>query len=145
MSQSRRSGFTLIEIMVVVAIIGMLLGIAAYKVIGVQADAARKTTKAKMAHIQQALDLYKLDQHKYPGGADGLKALITPPANRSEGYLNEEDTKDSWGNPIQYVVPGPNGKSYDLVSYGDDGAPGGDKEKSDFSCWDTDGGAAPAH
>ena len=133
----RRNAFTLIEIMVVVAIIGMLLGIAAFKVMGVQADAARKTTRARMAHIQMALDLYKLDMRKYPTASEGLKILTVAPANRSDAYCNEEDLKDSWGNPVQYSIPGPNGKPYDLISYGDDGVQGGDKENADFSSWDS--------
>ena len=133
-----RSGFTLIEIMVVVAIIGLLLGLVSMKVIGQQAAASRTTTKARMSRIQTALGLYKLDMKKYPSGEEGLKALTTPPKNRSEGYLDDADLLDAWGTAIQYSVPGPNGKSFDLISFGDDKAAGGENEDSDFSCWETD-------
>ena len=138
----RRRGFTLIEIMVVVAIIGLLLGLVSLKVVGTQAAAAKQVTRARMAKIQESLGLYKLDSKKYPTAEQGLKALTVPPANRSEGYMDEEELKDAWGNPILYTVPGPNGKPFDLVSYGDAGIPGGEKENADFSCWETSGAAS---
>lgn len=133
-----RRGFSLIEIMVVVTIIGMLIGLVAFKFGGTQFTASRKVTLAKMARIQQALEMFKLDTRKYPTAGDGLKALTTPPPNRTQGYLEDADLLDAWNSPIQYAVPGKNGKAYDLISYGDDGAPGGDKENTDFSCWDSD-------
>jgi general secretion pathway protein G len=133
-----RRGFSLIEIMVVVTIIGMLIGLVAFRFGGTQFAASRKVTLAKMARIRQALDLYKLDTRKYPAAGDGLKALTVPPPNRSQGYLEDADLVDAWNSRIQYAVPGKSGKHYDLISYGDDGAPGGDKENADFSCWDAD-------
>lgn len=131
-------GFTLIEIMVVVAIIGLLLGLVSMKVIGTQADASRKVTKARLARIQQALGMYKIDVKKYPTAEQGLKVLTEPSANRSDGYLDEADLLDAWNNPVQYVVPGPNGKAFDLISYGDDGLAGGERENADISCWETE-------
>lgn len=134
----RRNGFTLIEIMVVVAIIGTLLGLVSWKILGSQHGANVTATRARMQNIRTALERYKLDQRKYPSSGEGLKALTQVPPNRSDSYIEEEQLNDAWGNPVRYELPGKEGHPYDLVSYGDDGAPGGDKQNADFSCWDGD-------
>ena len=135
MHRFSRNGFTLIEIMVVVAIIGTLLGLVSWKVLSSQQGANLTATRAKMANIRTAIELYKLDQKKLP---KELKDLISAPANHSDGYIDEDQLRDAWGNPIQFSVPGKNDRPYDLVSYGADGAAGGEKENADFSMWDTD-------
>lgn len=141
---TRRHAFSLIEIMVVVAIIGTLLGLVSWKVISSQTQAKVTATRARMQTVRQALEMYKMDQRKYPTSADGLKILTQVPANRSDSYLDEDQMNDAWGNPLQYQIPGKNGKAFDLVSHGDDGAPGGEKEASDLSIWDRPDAAAPA-
>ncbi len=143
MQPRRPEGFSLIEIMVVVAIIGTLLGLVAWKLLGSKHSADVTATRARMQNIRTALELYRLDAKKFPTAEAGLKALTVPPANRSEGYLDEPDLLDAWGNPIQYAVPGPGGKPYDLVSFGYDGTAGGEKENADFSCWDAPAAPAP--
>ena len=136
MRHNLRSGFSLIEIMVVVAIIGTLIAIVAINVGGAKDTADITATRARMSTIHTQLEIYRLDNHKFPSSGDGLKILTQAPANRSQSYLDEKDINDAWGNPIQYTNPGKNGKPYDLVSLGPDGSPGGDKENADFSCWD---------
>ncbi len=140
---SRSGGFTLIEIIVVVAIIGLLMSVAAFKFAGVQANAEITATRLRMNGVQTALERYRIDNHKYPSAADGLKVLTQAPANRSESYLDEAQINDAWGTPLQYSIPGKNAKAYDLVSYGADQASGGDKENADFSCWETDAAKKP--
>ena len=141
----RRNGFSLIEIMVVVAIIGTLLGLVSWKVIASQKGANITATRARMDNVRKALEFYRLDQRKYPTSADGLKILTQVPANRSDSYIEDEQLKDAWGNPFQYQIPGKNGKAFDLVSLGEDGTPGGEKEFADLSIWDSADGSKPAN
>ncbi len=143
MRRDTRSGFSLIEILVVVAIIGTLIGIVAWNSFGAKHDADVMATRARMQTIRTALERYRIDNHKFPSAGDGLKLLTQAPANRSEGYLEEDQINDAWGTPIQYLVPGRNGKPYDLVSYGADQASGGEKENADFSCWETSDAKKP--
>lgn len=130
-----QQGFTLIEVMVVVAILGILAAIVMTNVIGKDEQARVTTTKASLSSIANALELYKLDNHKYPTTDEGLDALVHKPASAKNfpdgGYLRKEP-EDSWGNPFQYVAPGSNGKPYDLYSFGADGAEGGDGNNADI-------------
>lgn len=133
---ARQSGFTLIEVMVVIVILGILAGVVVPQVLG-QSDKARvKTTGTVLSNVSNALDMYKLDNHKYPTTAQGLEALINKPANAKnwpdQGYLKGGLPKDGWDNEIQYLSPGTNGKPYELYSFGADGKPGGEGLDADI-------------
>ncbi len=134
----RQSGFTLIEIMVVVVILAVLGALVVPKILE-NVDKARVTRAASdIRAIQTALDLYRLDNFKYPTTEQGLQALVTQPNDptitnyRAGGYLPSMP-KDPWNNPYQYVSPGPNGRDYEITSYGRDGKPGGDGYDADIS------------
>lgn len=124
----RQTGFTLIEIMVVVAIIGILALVIVPNVVGKDDQARVTTTKASLSSVANALELYKLDNYRYPTTEEGLEALVRrPPSARvfpDGGYLRRLPT-DAWDNPMQYQSPGSTGRPYDLYSLGADGAEGG--------------------
>jgi general secretion pathway protein G len=133
-----QSGFTLIEIMVVVVILAVLGALVVPKILE-NVDKARVTrAQSDIRAIQTALDLYRLDNFKYPTTEQGLQALVTQPTDpsitnyRSGGYLSASP-KDPWNNPYQYVSPGANGRDYDIISYGRDGKPGGEGYDADIS------------
>ena len=134
----RQRGFTLIEIMVVVVILAVLGALVVPKILE-NVDKARVTRAASdIRAIQTALELYRLDNFKYPTTEQGLQALVTQPSDptitnyRSGGYLPSMP-KDPWNNPYQYVSPGANGRDYDIISYGRDGKPGGEGYDADIS------------
>jgi general secretion pathway protein G len=134
----RQRGFTLIEIMVVVVILAVLGALVVPKILE-NVDKARVTRAASdIRAIQTALDLYRLDNFKYPTTEQGLQALVTQPSDptitnyRSGGYLPSMP-KDPWNNPYQYVSPGANGRDYDIISYGRDGKQGGEGYDADIS------------
>jgi general secretion pathway protein G len=134
----RQSGFTLIEIMVVVVILAVLGALVVPKILE-NVDKARVTrAQSDIRAIQTALDLYRLDNFKYPTTEQGLQALVTQPTDptitnyRSGGYLSSLP-KDPWNSPYQYVSPGANGRDYDIISYGRDGKPGGEGYDADIS------------
>jgi general secretion pathway protein G len=136
--RNRQSGFTLIEIMVVVVILAVLGALVVPKILE-NVDKARVTRAASdIRAIQTALDLYRLDNFKYPTSEQGLQALVKQPADptitnyRSEGYLPSLP-KDPWGSPYNYVSPGPDGRQYEITTYGKDGKPGGEGYDADIS------------
>jgi len=136
LSKSYQSGFTLIEVMVVIVILGILAALIVPNVIG-QSDKARVgTTKQVLATTASALDLFKLDNARYPTTQEGLDALVHKPADAKTwpngGYIKGGMPKDGWGNDLQYIAPGSNGKPYDLYSFGSDGKEGGDDDASDI-------------
>lgn len=139
-SKSER-GFTLIEIMVVLVILGLLIAIVAPNIIG-RGDEARVTAaEAQMRSIANALDLYRLDNSHYPSTQQGLEALVSKPSGSPEprnwnpdGYMKSVPV-DPWGSEYQYISPGTEGP-YDLYSYGADGQEGGDGEAADISVWE---------
>jgi len=139
-----QSGFTLIEIMVVMVILGMLVAIVAPNIMG-RSDQAKVTiAETQLRNIQNALDLYRLDNSHYPSTQQGLEALVSKPTGtpepknwNPEGYLKNVPV-DPWGNPYQYVSPGTEGP-YDLYSLGSDGQEGGDGDAADISVWDIKG------
>ena len=135
-------GFTLIEIMVVVVIIGLLAAVIVPNVVS-KVDEARVTrAKADIAAIESALTLFRLDNSKYPTTEQGLAALTTQPTDPSirnwkpGGYLAKRVPKDPWGNEYQYVYPGTHGSEYDLFSLGADNQPGGEGTSADIGNWD---------
>jgi len=134
----RQQGFTLIEVMIVVAILGILATLVVINVAGNTDKAMIAGTKSDLQAISQALDLYKLDNFKYPTTEQGLEALVVKPENARNwpqgGYLKKVP-KDKWGNPFVYISPGQNGP-YDLYSLGSDGAEGGEGSAADISVHD---------
>lgn len=130
-----QAGFTLIEIMVVVAIIGILALIIVPNVVGKDDQARVTSTKASLSAVANALELYKLDNFTYPSTEDGLDALVRRHPNTrvfpDGGYLKKQPV-DSWDNPIQYAAPGSNGRSYDLYSLGADKSQGGQGYAADI-------------
>lgn len=130
-----QQGLTLIEIMVVVAILGLLAAMIVPNVIGQGEKAKVDLAKANMANIANALDLYKLDNNDYPSTEEGLEALVEEPPSAKNwnpaGYLKKVPT-DPWGNEYVYISPGVDGP-YDLYSLGADGAEGGDGFNADIS------------
>jgi general secretion pathway protein G len=133
---AQQSGFTLIEIMVVIVILAILAGLVVPKVVG-QSDKARvKTTETALATVSNALDMYKVDNSRYPSTAEGLEALSTPPAEAKNypegGYIKGGYPTDGWENELQYVAPGSEGNPYDLFSLGADAQQGGEGLDADI-------------
>jgi len=140
-SPVKARGFTLIEIMVVVVIMGILAALVVPKLMGRTDDARIIAAKQDIATVMQALKLYKLDNQRYPTTDQGLQALITKPAAgpaadgwKTGGYLDKLP-KDPWGNPYQYLSPGIKGE-IDVISFGGDGQPGGSGNDADIGSWD---------
>lgn len=133
-------GFTLIEIMVVLIIIGLLAGIVVPKLMGRTEEAKRTKTMVQIKNLQSALDLYKLDSGNYPSTEQGLQALVEKPAigeipkNWKEGGYIDKIPKDPWSSNYVYISPGVHG-DYDLYSYGADGEEGGDGKNADIQSW----------
>jgi general secretion pathway protein G len=137
---STSRGFTLIEIMVVVVIIGLLAAFVAPNLIGNIDRAALTRAKADIRTIDNALNLYRLDNFRYPSTEDGLEALVTNPGeavapNWREPYLRSLST-DPWNNQYQYISPGRNNTDYDIYSFGADGQEGGTGLDADIGTWD---------
>ena len=134
-------GFTLVEIMVVVVIIGILGALVVPKLLSRTGESRVTAAKVDIATLMQALKLYKLDNQRYPTTDQGLNSLITKPTSgptangwKTGGYV-EKLPKDPWGNPYQYLSPGVNGE-IDVFSLGADGQPGGTGDDSDIGSWD---------
>jgi len=133
-------GFTLLEVMVVVVILGILAALVVPKIISRPDEARIIAAKQDIASLMQALKLYRLDNQRYPTTEQGLQALLTkptampiPPNWKTGGYV-ERLPKDPWGNPYQYLYPGVRGE-IDVFSYGADGAPGGEGNDADLGSW----------
>jgi len=140
-TQVKQSGFTLIEIMVVMVILGLLVAVVAPNIIGRGEEARIGVAKTQLRNVASALDLYKLDNFNYPSTEQGLEALVTKPSGSPEprnwnkdGYLPSVP-KDPWGIEFQYISPGSEGP-YDLYSFGADQREGGDGEGVDISVHD---------
>jgi general secretion pathway protein G len=134
-------GFTLIEIMVVVVIMGILAALVVPKLMGRTDDARIIAARQDIATVMQALKLYRLDNQRYPTTEQGLQALLTKPTTgpasdgwKSGGYIDKLP-KDPWGNPYQYLSPGIKGE-VDVFSYGADGQPGGAGNDADIGSWE---------
>ncbi len=131
-------GFTLIEIMVVVIILGILAAIVAPNVIGRVGDAQIQAAKQDIRGVENALKLYRLDNFNYPASEQGLQALVTKPADPNirnwKGPYLDRLPKDPWGNPYLYLNPG-NNAEIDIYTLGRDGRPGGEGEDADIGNW----------
>lgn len=141
MKQKRRSGFTLVEILVVVVILGLLATLVIPRVVGRGEEAKRTAALVQIRSLEQALDLYKLDNGFYPTTDQGLEALVSKPAGtpeplnyRDEGYI-KKIPMDPWGRPYAYRCPGEHGET-DLLSYGPDGTEGGEGKNKDITNWE---------
>ena len=131
------SGFTLIEVMVVIVILGVLAALIVPNVMGRGEKAKVDTTSITLKGVAGALDQYKLDNGRYPSMQDGgLDALVNQPASAKNwlpgGYVKGGYPKDSWENDLQYVIPGREGRSFDLYSFGADGKEGGEGNDADI-------------
>jgi general secretion pathway protein G len=139
--RKRSRGFTLIEIMVVVVIMGILAALVVPKLMGRTDDARIMAAKQDISTIMQALKLYRLDNSRYPTTEQGLQALVAKPtsgpipSNWKEGGYIEKLPKDPWGNPYQYMSPGIHGE-VDVFSLGADGQPGGSGTDADIGSWE---------
>ena len=130
-------GFTLLELLVVMVIIGLLAGYVAPKYFSQVGKSEVKATQAQIDSIEKALDQYRLDIGYYPATEQGLAALMTRPTNELKWqgpYLKKMVPPDSWGRPYLYKYPGERAE-FDLYSYGKDGQPGGTGESADITNW----------
>ena len=136
-------GFTLIELMVVIVILGILVSFIAPKIMGRPDEAKQVKARVQMESLETAIKLYKLDNGIYPMTEQGLQALVEQPQTgtlpkkwRKGGYLEKGRVpKDPWGNEFVYLSPGAHGE-YDIISYGADGVPGGDEFNKDINSWE---------
>lgn len=139
MPRRDQRGFTLVEILVVLVILGMLFGLVGPRVIGYLSRAKSDVSRMQLENLATALDLYRLDVGRYPSQAQGLRALVTTPAgiDRWNGpYLKDKSVPlDPWDREYIYVVPGVHGGFFDLSSLGFDGVEGGDEEAADITNW----------
>ncbi len=141
MTANKHKGFTLIEIMVVVVILGILAAMVAPKILSRPDQAKITVARSDIETISQALELYRLDNGFYPSTDQGLEALVKKPTMSPEprswnpdGYLKKAPV-DPWGNPYLYVQPGNHGK-YDVYSLGADGREGGEGTKATIGNWE---------
>ncbi len=136
-------GFTLIEIMVVIIILGILAVYIGPKIMGRPGQAKQVKAQVDISALETALKLYKLDNGGYPATEQGLIALVEKPETgnvpkkwKEGGYLEKGKVpKDPWGNDFVYLSPGVHG-DYDIISYGADGVPGGEGEDKDINSWE---------
>lgn len=138
---ARRNGFTLVELLVVLVILGLLATVVAINVLPSQARALREKARADVAVLEQALETYRIELFSFPLTEQGLDALTRAPAGlnnperyREGGYIRRLPT-DPWGNPYQYRSPGEDGRPFDIFSFGADGRPGGEGDDADIGNW----------
>jgi general secretion pathway protein G len=142
----RNQGFTLIEILVVVLIIGLLTAVLATNLFSRADDAKYQLAKTQLRQLEQSLELYRLDNGRYPSADQGLEALVREPSIEPRprrypagGYVKRESISDPWGMVYQYRLPGSyNTHSFDLMSFGPDGLEGGEGSDADIGNWDVE-------
>jgi general secretion pathway protein G len=134
---TRLGGFTLLELLVVMVIIGLLAAYVGPKYFSQIGKSQVKTAKAQIVALEKALDQYRLDTGHYPAAQDGLNALVHKPGSETKWdgpYLTKAVPDDPWGHPYIYKIPGDHGE-VDIISLGRDGRPGGDGEDADIGNW----------
>ena len=124
----REAGFTLVELMVVIVILGLLATVVLINVLPAADKASVTKAQADIATLEQAAEMYRLNKMAYPTSAEGLDALV------SEGFVKRLPD-DPWGNPYRYQAPGGDGRAFDLFSYGADGKEGGEEQDADIGNW----------
>jgi general secretion pathway protein G len=124
------SGFTLVELMVVIVIIGLLATVVIINVLPATDKAAVTKARADVSTLEQGVEMYRLNKLRYPSGTEGLQAIS------AEGYVKRLP-KDPWGNAYVYAAPGRNGRAFDIYSYGADGREGGEGQDADIGNWDS--------
>ena len=134
------AGFTLLELMVVIVILGLLATVVMVNVLPSQDRAMKEKARADISVLEQSIEGYRLDNFTFPTNDQGLQALVTPPAGmtrpdryREGGYIRRLP-QDPWGNPYQYAVPGEKGR-FDIYSFGADGRKGGEGDDADIGNW----------
>ena len=125
----RREGFTLVELMVVLVIIGLLATVVIINVMPATDKAAVTKARADVATLEQGVEMYRLNKLRYPSGSEGLQAVT------SEGYVKRLP-KDPWGNAYHYAQPGRDGRQFEIFSYGADNREGGEGQDADIGNWD---------
>jgi general secretion pathway protein G len=126
--RQREEGFTLVELMVVIVIIGLLATVVVINVMPAQDTARIRKAEADIATLEQGVEMYRLNKMSYPSSGQGLQSLV------SEGFIKRLPD-DPWGKPYLYAVPGRNGQSFDIYSYGADGVQGGEGDDADIGNW----------
>ena len=136
-----KPGFSLIELMAVIVILGILATIVAVNVAPFLQRANIEKVRADISQLEKAIELYKFNELKYPTTDQGIDALVSPPADLKRPYLYPKDgyiaklPLDPWGNPYMYLHPSVYGKNFDIFSYGADGIEGGVGEDADIGNW----------
>lgn len=137
---SAARGFTLLELIVVIAILAMLATFVVPAVLGNLDDAKQTKAKGDITMLMQQLKIYKVDNGRYPTAEQGLQALVSKPTSGPipqnwKPYLDKAVPKDPWGTPYQYLNPGFSGQGVDVMSYGEDGQEGGEGNNADIGSW----------
>lgn len=135
-----RTGFTLIELMIVIVILGLLATIIMPRMLNRPEQARRMKARVDIRNIESALALFKTDTGCFPTTSEGLNALVSDPGIKgysTDGYLDKTPT-DPWGNKYIYISPGVHNKDYDLISYGKDSEQGGTGDNADIESWNLD-------
>ena len=135
--RKKEAGFSLMELLVVITILALLAGIVVVSLAGRVDTAKQKTAKVQIANLEEALDLFRLDTGRYPTDDEGLSALFERPSGLDAWngpYLKKQLPKDPWKNEYVYRHPGEHAE-YEIISYGQDGAPGGEKNNQDITSW----------
>jgi general secretion pathway protein G len=138
-NRSRSSGFTLMEIIIVITLMGLIAAFAFSKISDQQGKAEARLAKSKVVSLSGPLSMYKLDTGKYPTTQEGLSSLVKAPsgvANWNGPYATAAEIKDHWRNDLQYTSPGSEGRPYEIVSLGNDGKPGGEGADRDIKSWE---------
>ena len=135
-AQNAQRGFTLMELLAVIVIIGVLMATIGSRFMGQSEKAKANAAKIEMGQMLQSLDLFKLEVGRYPSAQEGLDGLLKNPGNLpnwSGPYLRKDNIKDPWGNDYKYSSPGPNNTPFEIKSLGADGKEGGDGENADIT------------